>query len=385
MFGVTLDVAIGLVLIYLLFSTLVATCTEIVAAVLKLRAAALENTIVRLIEDPQITPGRFARLSSLFGAQAFALFGAHKNATAAKGDPARSTLSTPGTLKSRAYPAALKAAVAAPAAPDAALGPAALAALPYTAVFNHPLVAGTQGRGSPAYVSSANFCSALLYALRGAATGTIASDVEGEVARLPESALKSTLETLIRDAQGDLDKLRAGIEGWFDSAMDRLSGEYKRSTQLIAFLIGLGVAVACNVDSVRIVRQLFAEPATREALKNAANEYVAHPPTANPPPAKAGTAKDIGDNIEAASAASARLLTVAPVGWPHAPTTLAAFQSGVAAWFDRPTVPVFSLLGWFVTALAGMLGAPFWFDTLQKIINIRNTGPKPASTTSASS
>jgi hypothetical protein len=40
-------------------------------------------------------------------------------------------------------------------------------------------------------------------------------------------------------------------------------------------------------------------------------------------------------------------------------------------------------LGWLVTARAGMLGAPFWFDLLQKITNLRGTGPKPASTDAA--
>ncbi len=35
--------------------------------------------------------------------------------------------------------------------------------------------------------------------------------------------------------------------------------------------------------------------------------------------------------------------------------------------------------GWFITALAMSLGAPFWFDLLQKVINIRNAGVRPPS------
>jgi hypothetical protein len=37
----------------------------------------------------------------------------------------------------------------------------------------------------------------------------------------------------------------------------------------------------------------------------------------------------------------------------------------------------FKLIGIGATALALSLGAPFWFDLLQKIMNIRGTGPKP--------
>jgi hypothetical protein len=38
-------------------------------------------------------------------------------------------------------------------------------------------------------------------------------------------------------------------------------------------------------------------------------------------------------------------------------------------------VPMF--FGWFLTALAASLGAPFWFDTLNRFVNIRNAGRPP--------
>ncbi len=37
------------------------------------------------------------------------------------------------------------------------------------------------------------------------------------------------------------------------------------------------------------------------------------------------------------------------------------------------------LMGWFLSAVAISMGAPFWFDLLGKVINVRNTGPKPES------
>jgi hypothetical protein len=35
------------------------------------------------------------------------------------------------------------------------------------------------------------------------------------------------------------------------------------------------------------------------------------------------------------------------------------------------------LAGIFITALAAMQGAPFWFDMLKRAVNLRSTGPKP--------
>lgn len=38
-------------------------------------------------------------------------------------------------------------------------------------------------------------------------------------------------------------------------------------------------------------------------------------------------------------------------------------------------------MGWLISGLAISMGAPFWFDLLSKIMNVRNTGSRPASTT----
>jgi hypothetical protein len=35
--------------------------------------------------------------------------------------------------------------------------------------------------------------------------------------------------------------------------------------------------------------------------------------------------------------------------------------------------PVFGLAGWLLTAIAMTLGAPFWFDTLNKFMVVRST------------
>jgi len=40
--------------------------------------------------------------------------------------------------------------------------------------------------------------------------------------------------------------------------------------------------------------------------------------------------------------------------------------------------------GWVVTMVAVSFGAPFWFDLIQKLVNLRSAGPKPDSTTSSS-
>src|SRR3954463_1327257 len=74
------------------------------------------------------------------------------------------------------------------------------------------------------------------------------------VANLPEgSRLKGAMKPLIAVSNGDLAHLRSGIEHWFNSSMDRVSGWYKTRTQIIIAAIGLALAVGMNVDSLSIM------------------------------------------------------------------------------------------------------------------------------------
>ena len=39
------------------------------------------------------------------------------------------------------------------------------------------------------------------------------------------------------------------------------------------------------------------------------------------------------------------------------------------------------LIGWLISGIAIAMGAPFWFDLLGKVMNVRNTGKPPKSST----
>jgi len=66
------------------------------------------------------------------------------------------------------------------------------------------------------------------------------------------------------DAQGDVNRLRANVEDWYNSAMDRVAGWYKRRVQIIILFLGLGIAVALNVDTSYIAQRLANDSALRK-------------------------------------------------------------------------------------------------------------------------
>ena len=190
--------------------------------------------------------------------------------------------------------------------------------------------------------------------------------------------------------------MRLNAETWFNESMDRLSGWYKRKAQLLAFLIGLILAAALNVDSLALIDHLWKEPAVREALAANATEFTKA--NSDLPTVPVG-----GDKITGAVAyfdAQFEGLNL-PLGWSYEPVTLEPNQTcrliplgqnvvwGIkdknaddvcqkianapvdsAQWFLK-------FLGIIFSAAAAAQGAPFWFDILKKVVNIRGSGANP--------
>lgn len=102
------------------------------------------------------------------------------------------------------------------------------------------------------------------------------------VSQIDSSQLKRTLLTLMDEADQNIEKLKEDIETWFNNSMDRVTGWYKRKTQIAHLLLGLLFTVLLNVDSVLIVRSLTSDPDLRKAVVAQAEKFAAEPPVAIP-------------------------------------------------------------------------------------------------------
>ncbi len=248
-------------------------------------------------------------------------------------------------------------------------------------VFNHAAVKSISPGGRPSYVAARSFSLALFDTLGGGSQSPLFSQIERNVAALPDGCpAKTTLLALIRQTGGDIDRLRASVETWFDDAMDRLSGGYKRFSGYFALGFGLAVAIAFNVNTFTIARTLWTDPDKRAVLVAVATNMAhdaagaAAPAACKKVPPAAGTPAEANapaaqSDLQARYAAASECLDALPIpiGWDE--STADSLRG--AGW-------VLAIFGWLATALAVSLGAPFWFDTLQSLINIRAAGPKPA-------
>jgi hypothetical protein len=321
MFGSpALDVAFGLALVYLLFALAASKINETIASLLSLRHRGLEKALVALLGSA--ADGLSAR--AVLGHQL--VTGLQVAARSDRGQRIRHMLRIPqrgiSYLPARTFSAAVLD-VLAPAV-------AAQAAVPDLAA---------QLRDDP---------------LQQALAKVTALD-QANPARKP-------LMRMIVDAQGDLDRFRRSLERWYDDAMDRVSGWYKRYVQRIILAISIVLVVTLNLDTINIAQVLWRVPTERAAVASAAAAHVAS-----------------GNNASASADQQVRAISALnlPLGWTpqhakaapsidprHVPLTL-------GSWLIK-------LLGLVLSVLALSLGAPFWFDALSKLGQLRQSGPKPA-------
>ena len=314
MFGFEmLDVAIGIVFVYLLVSLLCSAIVEVMESVLKRRSTDLERGIGELLQD--------------------------------------------SSLLERLY--------------------------------NHPLINGLfrgayqpGNRNLPSYIPSRSFALAILdilaspdgkqhagvWGTTAAAPATLSTEglASGMTGNAPADQARHAVMTLVNAAAGDAQKARENIELWFDAAMDRVSGGYKRRAQRVLFIVGLVVAIGMNIDTVRILRELMISKAKRAAVVTiAANS------------ARQNVAGDPQDNFVVASRELDRLGL--PIGWPSCrkcdQAKLKMYdQCWRACWrVNIGAAGGLTILGWLLTAFAVCFGAPFWFDLLNKFMVVRST------------
>ena len=221
---------------------------------------------------------------------------------------------------------------------------------------------GKNSRRAPSYLSSDSFQSILFDVLL---EGEGLDRIQERIDSLPDRDLKQVLNQLLNDADYRLDAFRSNICKWYDNVMDRASGWYKRNVQKILVAVGLAIAVIFNADTIAIYERLESDPEALQQILTLADDYLVvqgGSPTATEDPVIRESLDKINYLInQEIDEASAPL----GLGWGGLDVQSLSWQD----WLLK-------VLGWIVTALAVSLGAPFWFDLLKRLVNIRGSGGK---------
>jgi len=360
-----LDIVISLVFIFLLYSLLATIIQEMIASAFHFRAKILERAIFRMLEDETKFSSRISSIFYLF------------KKTGNGGDTASAS----------------------------------------SEFYQHPLIKflGESKKSSrPSYINRETFSKVLIDLLRGDQVKP-GEDIRPLIqkaldesktnwggATISQETLRF-LKSIWADAQGDVEKFRESLESWFDETMNRASGWYKKNTQFILFFTGLLIAITFNVDTVNLVGKLQKDPKLREQIVQQADAFAkAHPGLdqdiqqqkneidrlnseieKNSTSLKPDSLASVKDQ-ELANLANKKALQskrdslfqqadslvktdlkktndLLGIGWK----TFNGCSVDVTGWLR-------TILGWLITALALSLGAPFWFDMLNKLMKVRS-------------
>ncbi len=244
--------------------------------------------------------------------------------------------------------------------------------------FNHPLVAALNTRSAdlgPSYIPRDVFTKVVKDLYLAGQAGVAVIDT---ARNLEENGnqIQRSLRTLAQQTKNDLAAFDTAIGDWFDGTMDRLSGLYKRNVRWILFWLGLAVAIAGNLDTLKVGVFLANNPTSRESTASAVRERMKTFPDGKEP--DAASWKKFREDVDGLLAKSA-----VPMGWDKeqlARVVSIVTESDASAGQNADRLGAIgflflSVVGWLLTALAVTVGATFWFDALKRFVNIRATGP----------
>lgn len=230
----------------------------------------------------------------------------------------------------------------------------------------------------------------------------------------------------------DMEKLKDELGRWFDGYMERASGEYKNNQRKKLIFLGFLVAIGLNVDSLHLAKVFLLDKDLRDRMvgeaERVADNYQKMAQQANDSLDAARLMEVVRDSgivmqgHRATSKWQQRVSNLAfadsvyeqqaeevlmlvrnwqlPMGWNPGeaplswidgrdlkvvPREFKPSQRAVLEHFKRRnTWHPWNLLKWIVgiciSGIALSRGAPFWFELLVKLVNIRRSGAKPKTT-----
>ncbi|MBX7257854.1 MAG: hypothetical protein K1Y02_15945 [Candidatus Hydrogenedentes bacterium] len=293
----------------------------------------------------------------------------------------------------------------------------------FSKFFCHPLIQSlSKGTDQwPSYIPKETFGQVIVDILQSDASSKgLMESIDGLDEAKGGWRGKGILKALASQAEGDIGKFRSAVESHFDSAMDRATGWFKRQQQNLALAVSLVVVIGANVDSIAIASKLQSSPQARVKMVELAEKRVAEAQTAEELARKKANVEAASVRVETGSATpgesgkggvrgaqqddsrrnraknSARSEEGAKDQYNEAVReTQAAVKTLETARADLMSAGL--PLGWkgesirlhdwkallvkavglLISAFALSLGAPFWFDRLKSIMQIRGAGISP--------
>ncbi|MDO8587657.1 MAG: hypothetical protein Q7T82_11530 [Armatimonadota bacterium] len=295
--------------------------------------------------------------------------------------------------------------------------------------YDLPLIVGLRKQSPhehltyPSYIPEKTFAEALTYILAGRQYTNDLNVVSQGAQGLDGTGIGDVVSFLVQKANGNFEVFQSELAKWFTDCQDRVTGWFKVSSVKILIVSGFVIAVVCNVDTMQIANTLYKQTELRQGIAAAsgkADSLIA--PDELKELEKAGLVgwgedgflaywkqKSTGGTKPAPTGQAAGEANAKPSDKPKGKAVAQPSGAKPGKVHDKPSsgfagnavgekvgkgdkpdsglkvgarvggMIIAKIIGCLLTALAMSLGAPYWFEVLNKMNEtIRATGPKPA-------
>jgi hypothetical protein len=346
-----LDVAIGIVFLFAMLSLLGTTITELISRAFSLRSKNLKKGLESLLNDPDLKglAGEVLKHPLIAGGVAGKKDNDAIHSDASSGAKPAKNLKAPSYISSKTF----------------------------AKVLTDILIAKNKNAAKDDAAKD-DAAKIRFNSLKGAIEKMGTDKVPGS------NELKQVMLSLVGEAQSTIEDAEKQVAEWFDDSMDRISGWYKRNIQVCNLVVAALIVVCMNVSTVHVAQSLWTNETLRKTVVAAASKINCKVPTSGKPAktgkkAKVDKTTTVVKTNETAPDQNAcekslnsikKTLQPLPLGW-------GVYRPDASTVWDWVWEIISLLFGWLITILAISLGAPFWFDLLNKLNSIRSTGRKP--------
>jgi hypothetical protein len=210
----------------------------------------------------------------------------------------------------------------------------------------------------PSYIKPTTFARALLNTLDYTwSENTNLSSLKEKLN--PENPTHKLIINMLDEANEDIEKFKELSAQWFNDTMDRASGWYKRKTQLITLITAALIVFPLNLNTIEISRKLGSDKKARVEMVEAAGNYIQSYSLVN------HTNQNNLAKLDSLNNQMQVLLS-------EAAETGSILEIGLN--LKSPSDWFIYIFGCLLTVIALSLGAPFWFDLLNRFVKLRNSG-----------
>lgn len=388
--SIALDVFIGLVFIYLLYSLMATVLMEMWSSRFRLRSRNLKYTLIRMLSDEDLT---FTQRIRYF-------------------------------WRSKSFPKS-KQDLDTSLAQD---------------FYSAPTIKFLSQKSGqlPSSIDADTFSKTMVYILSDGHTEIMNSEELMKSISAKLESRKQDPETvkhirfLCLEAGNDIESFKALLKSWYEEMMQRCLGWYKKRVQIILLIFGFLVASVFNLNSLYLVKILTHDNQARDGIVKMAGDYAEATNNLNVDSLKGESYQELKESYTALKKQSNELNGILglkslpdsieyevisrhifdslgikptsfrncsfnvcdgiiiykqPDGWAYLnlePYVETISGSGFASIDTFAFYWKYSFWGYLITALAISLGAPFWFDLLNKLMLLRSSLTKKTAAASQS-